>query len=91
MFASVIESLLIAPKFLFVEPGAQWDQRTCLSWDVVISAEFPATLTQKFAPTAAELKRVRLNRRQLLLLLFIAGSLYNDMRTYYYYYYYYYY
>jgi hypothetical protein len=84
MFASVIETLLITPKFSFIEPGAQWDQRTCISWeDVVISPEFPATLTQKLASIPAELKQVRLNRQQLLLLLFIACSLYNDLQAFY--------
>lgn len=82
MFAPVIGTLLIAQKVSFVKRGAQWDQGTCSSWEVVlISLEFPTALSQKLAAISAEFNHIRLNRRQLLLLLFIAGSLYNDLQA----------
>jgi hypothetical protein len=84
MFAPVIGRLLIAQKVSFIRPGAQWDQGTCISWEVVlISLEFPATLSQRLVAIAAEFNHVRLNGRQLLLLLFIAGSLFNDLQAFY--------
>jgi hypothetical protein len=48
-----------------------------------MSLEFPEAMTQKLAAITAEFNHVRLNRRQLLLLLFIAGSLYNDLQAFY--------
>jgi len=82
MFASITGKQLIAQKVSFVKPGAQWDQGSCVLWEVVlISLEFPAALTQKLAAIPAEFNHVRLNRRQLLLLLFTAGSLFNDLKA----------
>jgi hypothetical protein len=82
MFASITGTLLIAQRVSFVKPGAQWDQGSCILWEVVlISLEFPAALIQKFAAIPAEFNLVRLNRQQLLLLIFIAGSLFSDLQA----------